>query len=117
MRRTISIVLLPNLVRVLSHLSSVGEETSQPRKDIMNGGDHEGSTVAVLHVGRMQFGSDQKAGCVGNDIPLAAIDFLSPRRNRGSPASVVLTDCLSITPADELGLRQALRALAATARN
>jgi hypothetical protein len=42
----------------------------------MDGGDGERSTVAVLHVGGMHFGSNQQAGRVGDDMPLAALDFL-----------------------------------------
>jgi hypothetical protein len=49
---------------------------AQPGKEIMNGGDDERSTVAVLPVGGMDLGCDQQAGCVGDDMPLAAFDFL-----------------------------------------
>jgi hypothetical protein len=42
----------------------------------VDGGDDERSTVALLHVGGMHFGPDQQAGCVSNDMPLAAVDFL-----------------------------------------
>ena len=51
---------------------------AQPGKEIMNGGDDERSAVAVLHVGGMHFGSDQLAGCVGDDMTFAAVDFLRP---------------------------------------
>jgi len=40
----------------------------------------------------MHFGSDQQAGCVCDDMPLAAVDFLGRIETAGPPASVVLTD-------------------------
>ena len=42
----------------------------------MTGGDDERSTVAVLHVGGMHFGSEQQAGCVADDMTFAAFDPL-----------------------------------------
>ena len=63
------------------------KELAQPGKEIMNGGDDKRSTVAVLHVGGMDFGSDQQAGSVGDDMPLAAFDFLGASKPRGPPAS------------------------------
>jgi hypothetical protein len=42
----------------------------------VNGGDDERSTVAILPVGGMHFGSEQQADCVGDDMTFAAVDFL-----------------------------------------
>jgi hypothetical protein len=50
----------------------------------------------------MHFGSDQQADCVGDDMTFAAVDFLR-RIETARAASVVLTDWLSMTPADGLG--------------
>jgi len=60
----------------LAGIGTVGEEVAQPRKEIVDRGDDEGSAVAVLDVGAMQFGSDQQAGGVGDKMTLAAFDFL-----------------------------------------
>jgi hypothetical protein len=46
---------------------------AQPGKEIVNGGDDERGAVAVLDVGGMDFGCDQQAGCVGEDVTLAQI--------------------------------------------
>jgi hypothetical protein len=55
----------------------------------------------------VDFGSEQQAGCVGDDMPLAAFDFLRRIETARSASSVVLTDWLSITPAEGLGSRPA----------
>jgi hypothetical protein len=49
---------------------------AQPGEEVVNGGDDEWGTVAVLHVGAMHFGSDQEAGGVSEDVALAPFDFL-----------------------------------------
>jgi hypothetical protein len=51
----------------------------------------------------MHLGTDQQTGRVGDEVTLAAFDFAS--KPRGPPASVVLTDWLSMTPAEGLGSR------------
>jgi hypothetical protein len=49
---------------------------AQPRKEVVNGGDDKRSTVAVLQIGGMHFSCEQQAGCVGDDMTLAALNFL-----------------------------------------
>jgi hypothetical protein len=41
---------------------------AQPRKPVMNGLDHEGRAVAVLHIGGVDHGADQPAGGIGDDM-------------------------------------------------
>src|SRR5437899_472321 len=61
---------------LVAPIGAVGKEMAQPRKEIVDGGDDERSTLAVLHVGGVHFGCEQQAGCVADDMPLAALDFL-----------------------------------------
>jgi hypothetical protein len=80
LRGTTSIVQLPNLVshvqELVAGISAVGEEMAQPREKVVNGGDNERRTIAVLHVGGMHLGAD--AGFVYN---LAKLKYpLQPRR-------------------------------------
>jgi hypothetical protein len=42
-------------------------------------------------------GADQQAASVGQDVALTSLDFLAGVVSAGPPASVVLTDWLSIT--------------------
>jgi len=60
-----------------------------------------------LHVGGVHFGCEQQAGCVGDDMPLAALDFLRRIETAWSASLSGLADWLSITPAEGLGSRSA----------
>jgi hypothetical protein len=71
------------------------------------------SAVAILYAGFMHDACDQKARGVSEKVPFASFDLsatsslsLLPASNpRGPPASVVLIDWLSITPAVGLASR------------
>jgi hypothetical protein len=60
-----------------------------------------------LHIGGLDFSTDQQTQRVGDNLALAAFDLLAGIIAGGPPLSVVLTDWLSMTPADGLGSRPA----------
>ena len=48
--------------QLIAGIGAVGEEVAQPGKEIVDRRDDQRSTVAVLHVGGVDFGSDHQAG-------------------------------------------------------
>jgi hypothetical protein len=65
--------------------------------------ENKASTVAVLHVGRMDYGDENQTEDIYEQVALAAIDLFTRIVAMRPPLSVVLTDWLSITAA--LGCR------------
>jgi hypothetical protein len=57
-------------------VGAVGEEVTQPRKEVMDSFDNKRRSVAVLHIGGMSRSSDHQAGGIGHDMPLSALDLL-----------------------------------------
>jgi hypothetical protein len=78
-------------------------------------GQDQGCPIAVLDVGRMEHRRDRQAVGVGEQVALAPpglrrgrlLTFLPASYPRRPPLSVVLTDWLSMTPADGLASRPA----------
>jgi hypothetical protein len=62
-------------LKLLSAIAAVGEDVAQPGEGGADGGQHAWRTIAILDVGRMYHGPDQKAECVGQDVPFAAFDL------------------------------------------
>jgi hypothetical protein len=88
-------------------VGTVGKDVSQPRVEVANRGQNQWRALAILNVSRMDDRSDQQAAGVGEQVALAPFDLLAGIiPPRGPPASVVLTDSLSITPALGLASRR-----------
>ena len=92
----------------LPGIAAIGEETAQGRIGVATAFDEVRCAVAVLDVSGEHQSVEEVAGRVGRDMALAALDLLAgiiaarPTRfggPRGPPASVVLTDWLSMMPA------------------
>ncbi len=58
-------------------MGAVGEDVAQAGKVAGDGGEHRRRAVAVLDVGAVDHDRDQQAAGVGEDVTLAALDFLS----------------------------------------
>jgi hypothetical protein len=80
---------------------------AQPREEVVDGRHDQPSAVAILDVGGMNRSANQQTGGVGHDVALAPLDLLAASCPCGLPPSIVLTDWLSMTPADGLGWRPA----------
>ena len=80
MRLTISIVQSPNLARASRQLGAVvdtiGEEMSQPGKQLMDGLDDELGPIAILDIGGVHRGTDSQTASIGHNVALAALDLL-----------------------------------------
>src|SRR5713226_5854385 len=86
-------------------VAGIGEDMAQPGKGIADGGEEERGSITILEACFMHDRADQQARCVGQDVALAALDLLAGVIPCGPPASVVLTDWLSMTPAEGLASR------------
>ena len=88
---------------------------AQPGEEIVNGFDNERGAIAVLNIGGVNLGADEEANRIGDDMALASpslrwgrlLTFLPASYPRGPPLSVVLTDWLSMIPAEGLASRPA----------
>ena len=58
-------------------IGAVGEDVAQAGKVAGDGGEHRRRAVAVLDLGAVDHDRDQQAAGVGEDVTLAALDFLS----------------------------------------
>ncbi len=58
-------------------MGAVGEDVARAGKVAGDGGEHRRRAVAVLDVGAVDHDRDQQAAGVGEDVTLAALDFLS----------------------------------------
>lgn len=95
------------LLVFFARIATIGEDVAQPREGASDRAQKRGCAVAILDIRRMDDRADQQSAGVGEDVSLAALIFLPASKPRGPPASVVLTDWLSITPADGLASRPA----------
>ena len=66
-----------------------------------------GCAVAILDIRRMDDRADQQSAGVGEDVSLAALDLLAGVDAARTSRLGVLTDWLSITPAEGLASRPA----------
>jgi len=62
---------------LLAGIGAVGEDMVQPGKAVSDRGEYIGFAVAVLDIGGMDDGADQKAFGVGEDMALPARDLLA----------------------------------------
>ena len=53
-------------------IDAVGEEMAQPRKQLVDGLDHQHGTIAILDIGGMHLGTDQQTASIGHNVALAA---------------------------------------------
>ena len=83
-------------------ITTVGKDMPQPRIEIAGAGQDPWCAVAILDVGLVNDRRERQAGGVSEQVALASLQLLAGVIARGPPASVVLTDWLSMTPA--LGL-------------
>lgn len=56
-------------------ITSIGEDVTQPREGLAYAGKDVGRTVAILHIGGMNDGSNEQALRVSDDVAFAALDF------------------------------------------
>ena len=56
-------------------IDAVGKDGAA-RKQVVDGADDQAGPVTILDVGRVNRDPDQQAGGVGDDVALAAFDFL-----------------------------------------
>ena len=78
---------------------------TQPGEGVSNQLEKRGGTIAVLYAGFMYDARDQKTRGVREKMPFAPFNLLASVEPARAPASVVLTDWLSITPAVGLASR------------
>ena len=103
----------------------------------MDGLDDEPGAIAILDIGGVDLGADQQTASIGHNVALTAPSLRWGRlvtllaaspgsrlcrargqaQPRGPPLSVVLTDWLSMTPADGWVRGRRLHAPAARVRN
>ena len=91
----------------LSGIATIGEDVAQPGIERADRSKDARGAIAVLNAGFVHDEPDQVAFGVGDDVTLAALDFLSCIIAPWPPLSVVFTDWLSITPAVGLASRPA----------
>ncbi len=63
--------------KLFPDVSAIGEDVTQPGVEPASGLQHERGTVAILNIGRMHHGFDEKAVGVGEDMALAALHLLA----------------------------------------
>src|SRR5437588_12828749 len=80
---------------------------AQPWEQVIEVLDHKHRAVAVLHIGGVDRRANHQAECIGDDVAFAAFDLLAGVVTARPAALVVLTDWLSMIPADGLGSRLA----------
>jgi hypothetical protein len=92
-----------------SLISAVGEELLQKGKHAEQGRHDEDAPIAILNVGRMNDGVEQKAYCVDKNVPLLALDLLARivpvRIDARPPFSALFTLWLSMMAAVGLASR------------
>src|SRR6202011_1726290 len=96
-----------SLRQFVAGIGTIGEEVAQPGEEIVNGFDDERGAIAVLNIGGVNLGADEEANRIGDDMALASFDFFASIYPGGPPLSVVLTDWLSMIPAEGLASRPA----------
>ena len=92
-------------------IAAIGKDMAQPGEPVADRGEQSGRPIAILDIAGVDPGREEVPGGVGNDVALATVDLLAriipSRPGSTPPLSVVLTDWLSITPADGLASRPA----------
>ena len=58
-------------------IAGIGKNVAQPRETVADRGQQRNRTVAILNLGTMDDGPDQPAARIGDDVALAALDFLA----------------------------------------
>jgi hypothetical protein len=66
-----------SLLEFLAAVSAIGEDMAEPRVAMANVVQHGNGPVAILDIGTMDHEPDEMAECIGDDVPLAAFDFLA----------------------------------------
>ena len=98
-------------------VDTIGEEMSQPGKQLMDGLDDELGPIAILDIGGVHRGTDSQTASIGHNVALAALGLLG-RIVTTRPAALGCLGRLTVDdPADGLGSRPAARALAAATQN
>src|ERR1700694_1887343 len=92
-----------------SLIPAVGKQRLQKGKHAEQCRHHENASIAILNVGRMNDGMEQKAYCVDKNVPLLALDLLAcivpVRVNERPPFSALFTLWLSMMAAVGLASR------------
>ena len=57
-------------------VDTIGEEMSQPGKQLMDGLDDELGPIAILDIGGVHRGTDSQTASIGHNVALAALDLL-----------------------------------------
>src|SRR5260370_32395948 len=88
-----------------SSVDAVGEDVAQFGEHSSDEPQQRHGAMIVLNVGGLNKHGEQRAFGIGDDVTLAAFDFLATSNPRGPPLSVVFALWLSMMPADGIGLR------------
>lgn len=65
------------LAQLVAGIATIGEEMAQPGEAVDDFGEQQRCPITVLDIGRVDYGMDQIALGVGQDMPLAALDLLA----------------------------------------
>ena len=57
-------------------IDAVGEEMTQPGKQLVDGRDDQSGTVAILDIGGVHLGADQQTASISHNVTLTAFDLL-----------------------------------------
>jgi hypothetical protein len=57
-------------------IDAVGEEMTQPGKQLVDGADDKPGTIAILHIGGVHLGPDQQTTSIGHNVALTPFDLL-----------------------------------------
>ena len=57
-------------------IDAVGEEMTQPGKQLVNGLDDKPGTIAILDIGGMHLGTDHQTASIGHNVAFTAFDLL-----------------------------------------
>ena len=57
-------------------VDTIGEEMSQPGKQLMDGLDDELDPIAILDLGGVHSGTDSQTASIGHNVALAALGLL-----------------------------------------
>jgi hypothetical protein len=58
-------------------IDAVGEEMTQPGKQLVDGADDKPGTVAILGIGGVHLGANQQTASIGHNMTLTAFDLLA----------------------------------------
>jgi len=64
-------------VEPVASIGAVGKQMAQPGKQVVDGANDKRGTIAILHIGGVDFSADQQAQRVGDDLALATFDLLA----------------------------------------